>query len=171
MMNAEERQAVRAALEALERDGRLTPESVVEVARSESHPLHSYFTWDDSVAAHKYRVDQARVLIRTVKVQLIVEERNVRVVRYVRDPEAEADQQGYVSVERLRTDSEGATRRALCRYELDRAAALLARTETLIEVLTSDDDPEEGPRMRRELQRLRGRVESLAERLGGEATP
>lgn len=49
-------------------DGVLTPEIVVDVARDPSHPLHSRFEWDDSVAAEKYRRDQAHQLIQKAKV-------------------------------------------------------------------------------------------------------
>lgn len=47
--------------------GRLTPHVVVEVAAAEDHPLHGRFEWDDSVAGHKYRLQQARDLIRVVR--------------------------------------------------------------------------------------------------------
>lgn len=62
-------------LEELERiakqnDGILQPEIVVEEARRPSSPLHSKFTWDDTEAAHQYRIYQARNLIRVV-VQMI----------------------------------------------------------------------------------------------------
>lgn len=50
--------------------GILKPEIVVEEAKSEDSPLHSRFTWDDSEAAHQYRLEQARRLIR-VTVQFI----------------------------------------------------------------------------------------------------
>lgn len=46
--------------------GVLKPEVVVEEARRPSSPLHSKFQWDDSVAAHEYRIFQARNLIRVV---------------------------------------------------------------------------------------------------------
>lgn len=45
---------------------RLLPEAVVEAAKSKDSPLHSSFEWEDSVAAHKYRLWQARQLIVTV---------------------------------------------------------------------------------------------------------
>ena len=48
--------------------GRLTPESVVEAATPEDHPLHSRFEWNDSVAGHEYRKVQAAELIRSVRV-------------------------------------------------------------------------------------------------------
>ena len=44
-------------------DGRLTPEVIVEVSKSKNSVLHRFFNWDDSEAAHKYRMFQARGLI------------------------------------------------------------------------------------------------------------
>ena len=51
-----------------EHGGRLTPDAVVETARSANHPLHAHFEWDDKVAAESYRLDQARSIIRMVRV-------------------------------------------------------------------------------------------------------
>ena len=48
--------------------GELEPRSVVESARSTDHPLHVHFEWDDSAAADAYRLDQARSIIRIVRV-------------------------------------------------------------------------------------------------------
>lgn len=48
--------------------GRLTPNAVVDSARSENHPLHPHFEWDDALAAESYRLDQARNIIRMVRV-------------------------------------------------------------------------------------------------------
>lgn len=49
-------------------DGHLTPADVVETARSDNHPLHPHFEWNDAVAAESYRLDQARSIIRMVRV-------------------------------------------------------------------------------------------------------
>lgn len=46
--------------------GTLHPEAVVEFARPESSPIHHRFTWDDSEAAKRYRLWQARELINVV---------------------------------------------------------------------------------------------------------
>lgn len=51
---------------AAQQKGRLTPPAVVEAAREARHPLHKHFEWDDAVAAQSYRLDQARMLIRSV---------------------------------------------------------------------------------------------------------
>lgn len=42
----------------------VTPEQVLEKARDEKSELHKYFEWDDSIAAEKYRLYQARQLIQ-----------------------------------------------------------------------------------------------------------
>ncbi len=47
--------------------GALTPALVVDTARDPEHPLHSRFEWDDSVAAEKWRLEQASQLLRVVK--------------------------------------------------------------------------------------------------------
>lgn len=55
---------------ALEHGGLLKPEIVVDEARPKSSPLHSRFDWDNSSAAEKYRIWQARQLI-AVSVELL----------------------------------------------------------------------------------------------------
>lgn len=124
---------VKEALEALESGGRLTPEAVVEAARAKSSPLHEHFEWNDGKAAAAWRIEQARVLIRSVTVVVTSEERTVSIVRYVRDPEAESDAQGYVSFEQIAREPENA--RQMLAYEFDRAAACLARAQKLSEAL------------------------------------
>jgi hypothetical protein len=64
---------LREALQAVyDRNGRLTPEIVVEEARNGTdavaQALHDRLTWDDEEAAEKFRLIEARTLIRTVKI-------------------------------------------------------------------------------------------------------
>lgn len=54
----------------VERDGELTAESVLREARRKTSPIHSYFEWDDTEAANQYRLEQARRLIRRVRVTI-----------------------------------------------------------------------------------------------------
>lgn len=49
--------------------GALKPKAVLESARNNRHPLHKHFEWDDALAAESYRLDQARELIRVVRVE------------------------------------------------------------------------------------------------------
>lgn len=44
----------------------LPPEDVLEDARDETSPIHYEFDWDDSVAAEKHRLSQARDMIRSL---------------------------------------------------------------------------------------------------------
>lgn len=44
--------------------GALSPQLVVETARDPTSPLHSLFEWDDQVAAEKFRIVQARIVLR-----------------------------------------------------------------------------------------------------------
>lgn len=48
--------------------GELEPKDVVAAARPSSHPLHAHFEWDDKAAAESFRLDQARNIIRIVRV-------------------------------------------------------------------------------------------------------
>lgn len=63
-------QAVGERLAALEAKGKLTAEGVLRDAKSERSVLHPYFEWDDCKAAHKWRVEQAGHLIRSVTVEV-----------------------------------------------------------------------------------------------------
>jgi|HubBroStandDraft_6_1064221.scaffolds.fasta_scaffold622184_2 hypothetical protein len=51
-------------------DGTLLPEDVIADARHRRSPLHKFFEWDDTEAAHQHRLEQARSLIRAVVVIL-----------------------------------------------------------------------------------------------------
>lgn len=63
---AKKRNAIKEELERIRvsNKGLLTTHAVVKNARNKKSILHSQFEWDDSIAGHKYRLDQARHLIR-----------------------------------------------------------------------------------------------------------
>lgn len=62
-------------------DGKNRPKlsDVVDAARPKESPLHRFFEWDNGKAARKFRIEQARWLVRSVRV----------VVRYVSGATAE----------------------------------------------------------------------------------
>lgn len=63
---------VRQRLEEIaQRRGILTPLVVLDEARNPEHPLHGRFEWDDTVAAEKYRLEQAHQLIRVARVSYV----------------------------------------------------------------------------------------------------
>lgn len=47
-------------------DGIVTPQSVLDRAKDEDSELHKCFCWDDTEAANKYRLQQARDIIRNL---------------------------------------------------------------------------------------------------------
>jgi hypothetical protein len=131
------------ALEKLEtKDGKLDPETVVAAAENVKSPLHHLFTWDDSEAARQWRLEQARSIIRLVRIEVKIQDRNIRTIAYVHDPEmditskdADGDattirRMGYVSTLKLaRTDA-----RTMLVTELCQVGALLDRVITLAEL-------------------------------------
>lgn len=46
----------------------ITPQAYLEAARHPEHPGHGDFTWDDGVAAEKWRLHQARMIIGSIRV-------------------------------------------------------------------------------------------------------
>lgn len=127
-------EAIRDVLRALEdKDGRVTPETVVDAAADPSSPLHEHFEWNEGKAAHAYRLEQARRLIRAVRVVVTIETRAISTVHYVRDPKRAAEEQGYVSLTQLRSEPD--TARAMLHAEFARAAACLRRAEDLADAL------------------------------------
>lgn len=86
----------------LEKKGRITAPEVLDAARPESSPIHDCFDWNDSEAAEKWRLEQARELIRRVKIELVYQEVSVRTVKYVADP---ASSDGYTDIVKAREPS------------------------------------------------------------------
>ena len=53
--------------------GKLTPQYVVEKAEKKRSPLHDYFVWDDTEAAKKYRIYQARKLMGAIEIIIVTD--------------------------------------------------------------------------------------------------
>ena len=113
---ATKKEIIAPVLEAIrtKHNGLLIADHVVDEARKKNSPLHPYFNWDDTKAAHQYRLWQARQLITVVTVKL---------------PNARRLIQMYVSLRDDRKQPEGAYRGILdvlsdsdLRYQLVREA-------------------------------------------------
>ena len=113
--------------------GVLRPEAVVADARDEDSPLHKHFEWDQEKGHYANLLNQARALIRSVKVTVTTETKTVRTVAYTRDPDAAPDQQGYVPVATLMTETDRA--RSALVAEFSAVAARLRRAQDLAAVL------------------------------------
>jgi hypothetical protein len=125
-----------------ENRGRLEPDMVVDAASDPTSVLHSHFVWDDTEAARKYRIYQARELIRSVKLVTTTEVISFQVPKYIRDPEAFPHDQGYVAITKLRSEEDLA--REACVREFQRARAALDRARNIAAFLGLEDQIQEG---------------------------
>lgn len=71
------------------------PEEIVDKARDESTELHKCFEWDDTKAAEKYRVYQARQIVCHLIVREVNDEPQKREVRFFYKTD---NQEGYKPV-------------------------------------------------------------------------
>lgn len=92
-------------LKAIEqRDGVLRPEVLVDEASQSSHPLHGYFEWEDTEAARKWRIHQARTMI--IKVKVRIAETTTQAFHNVRVEINKVPVRGYFSTERVLSDKD-----------------------------------------------------------------
>lgn len=85
--------------------GELTPKDVVDDARHDNSPLHSFFEWDDGAAAEAFRLQQARGLIRAV------------VAVYVSDDKPAVRQRAYIHIPERGTEHYRETTHAMSRAQ------------------------------------------------------
>lgn len=95
-------------LEEIERkNGCISPRAVVNRAREKSSPLHSYFDWNDTRAAEKYRLVQARGLINHLTVVINYDTGAVQKAFFnVSSGFKENKSFAYVNIERALTNKE-----------------------------------------------------------------
>ena len=110
-----------AAIRALEHDGKVDPDDLIEAAKATSHPCHDDFTWNRHAAAQERWRDQARALIRRCKFSVLVDDVTERVVQYLPSGDEESL---FISVPRLR--AKGQTKAAML-AELRMLLGLVAR--------------------------------------------
>lgn len=118
-------------------DGHIDPEALVAVAADDDHPLHNDFTWDTEKAAHERRLDQARSLIRSVRLHHPVASMPIpiSVPAYVRDLRAET--KGYRAI--LKVRDEETVARTTVLDAMSRASAAIRRAKTLAVVFNAED--------------------------------
>ena len=114
---------------AKEHGGNLTPEIVIAAAKDPDSALHEQFDWDDDSAAHKWRLHQARALIRGATLIVKTGETRTILPAFVRDPDKPHHEQGYISTVKVKSDEE--TVHAVLTEEFARAASIMARARKL----------------------------------------
>jgi hypothetical protein len=122
-----------AAIRALEEKyGRVWAEDMVEESRNPSHPLHTEFLWNNEAkAAHEYRLDVARTLINSVRVEITRGKVKISTIGYVRDPNTD---KGYISIDHVRTEQE--TCAEVLDTEVSRIRAIVERARGIATALS-----------------------------------
>lgn len=137
-------------------DGVLYPEDVVRVAADPAHPLHEEFNWDDKSAAHAHRLEQARSLIRSVRVEITTQRRELSAPYYVPHPDADPRVGGYLAIPKLMSDKDRA--RAAIAGEFGRASAALRRARDISVAVGMDQRVDD---ILKVLEELAGELEPL----------
>jgi hypothetical protein len=83
--------------------GEITAKILLDVSRNKDSVFHDYFNWNDADAAEKYRLRQARDLLKNIQVNIVSdgEARNVRVYEIVKRKDGEGI---YKNIETLTSD-------------------------------------------------------------------
>jgi hypothetical protein len=102
-------------------DGLIDPIKVVDYARNPDTSLHKKFQWDDTIAAEKYRIYQARQIIR---LELVIVHQDTR---------------GKVHILSDVTEEKGKIVRAFVSLEDDRQADDVRGYRSVMDVLSHED--------------------------------
>jgi hypothetical protein len=88
------------------RYGSIKPETVIKEAGKPRNPLHKFFEWDDTKAAHEHRLWQARSLIKSVHVKIIGDTRLDKAVRaFVNVPSNDGKDRQYENIVSVMSDT------------------------------------------------------------------
>ena len=74
-------------------------EDLLNASRAENAPLHSCFEWDDTIAAEKYRLNQAGDIIRNITVKIVDASEKPQVVRALVNVSPQNEKGKYVSIQ------------------------------------------------------------------------
>lgn len=136
-----EREGIRQELVRLaeEHNGYLSPDTVVEAAADPASVLHDRFTWDDTEAARRFRLVQAGMMLRQIRVTIMrpsIEEmglgRVISVRQFQSDPDARGNGGSYTRVEALIADP--VKRQSLLESVVGELRAIRKRYEELTEL-------------------------------------
>lgn len=93
----------------LKKHGVLTPEIIIDAAKDKRSKLHPFFEWNNAKAAHQWRLEQASMYLRKIKVTV---ERDgsdpvsARAFICIRRADDETDRGEYHPIERVLNDEE-----------------------------------------------------------------
>jgi hypothetical protein len=130
MISQEKADAIRALADD---NGFIEPSDIVAAARNPDHVLHDEFQWDLRSAAEAHWLDTARHLVRLVKVEVVIDEKVIRSVGYVVDPDRPTRSRRYIDL------TVAATNRVMAQEiladEMTRITAAIRRAQEIATVL------------------------------------
>ena len=90
-----------------EKVGQLNPEMVVRHALDNpGSNLHSFFEWNDTLAARQWRIEQAKMLLRSVVIVREEDPRGTEIRLFVNIDRVEDEPSKYVNTQRAMADDE-----------------------------------------------------------------
>jgi hypothetical protein len=95
MISAQKAAFIRALADS---SGRIEPETVIEAARPPESILHDEFEWDIETAARTTWLEQARGLIRYVRLQVTIERQTIIAPFYIPDPQRKPKSKTYLEL-------------------------------------------------------------------------
>lgn len=81
------------------RDGELTKEAFLEESRPEDSPTHGLFEWDNTVAAEKFRLEQARFCIQDIVVTVIRQDQPKKIHAFVNTTIGRSNKASYSNIQ------------------------------------------------------------------------
>jgi hypothetical protein len=133
MGTREQREVIHAELQRLAKENRLSPGEVVTAAQNPDNPMHGEFNWDIQASAWAHWLHQARQLISSFTVSLIVHKKEYRIQEFVEHPTKPEDAQGYIPISTIRNS------KMLAREFIDRELAIastyVSKTADYAEIL------------------------------------
>lgn len=88
------------------RDGELTKEAFLEESRPDDSPTHDLFDWDDTSAAEKYRLTQARMCIQDIVVTVIRHNEPRKIHAFVNTTVGKTNNASYSNIQIAMEDEE-----------------------------------------------------------------
>lgn len=107
-------------------DGLLLAQDVVEDAKRPESLLHDSFPWDDAIAANEHRLQIARQIIRSVKINVTVNHIVLDVPEWGHVTTTGKQIAGYRKLDAIKEHED--YRRELLHDEVERAKAAISRT-------------------------------------------
>jgi hypothetical protein len=97
----------------LSKSGATTAKDVVEEAKDKRSPLHEAFDWNDKTAAHEHRLATARLMLRSIRIIVEIENKPPEERRLLVGVQAAEPERRYIRPERMTAPERDAFARQL----------------------------------------------------------